>query len=123
MPKTVPPKPAAPGKQPKIKAVAGGPERPAEKPLSVEEREALREMFRNPVFAKAFNNARLAKPTVFAQGLASEHGGKVATIQLARLQGWEMFEAAMFMQTQDRILRQPAPTETFPDAGLPIKPV
>lgn len=117
----VPPKSAPLGKEPKKKrmAAAGGPSKPAEMPLSVEERIELKGIFSNPVFVKAFNNARLCKPPVYVGGLATQFGGQIATIQIARIQGWEAFEAAMFLQTQDK-LPKPAPLEeNFADPQLP----
>ena len=53
----VPPKPAALGKQPRMKKYEG-PQIPVEAPLSLEERTKLKELYENPVFRKAFSNAR-----------------------------------------------------------------
>lgn len=100
-------------------AAAGGPSKLAEMPLSVEERIELKGIFSNPVFIKAFNNAKLFRPPVVVPGLATQFGGQIATIQLARIQGWEMFEAAMFLQTQDKPPKLGPIEENFADPNLP----
>lgn len=116
MPRTVPPKPAAVGKQPRMKKYEG-PQMATEAPLSIEERTKLKEIFESPVFRKAFSNARLRKPTAFPPGISSALGGAVAQVQLSRIQGWELFEAALFLQTQDPKQRPQSVEETFPDSA------
>lgn len=118
MARTVQPKPAAVGKQPRLKKYEG-PKMASEMPLSIEERKKLKEIFEMPVFRKAFSNARLAKPTAFPPGLGTALGPQIALVQLCRIQGWELFEAATFLQTQDPKARPAKVEETYPDSGKP----
>jgi len=104
------------GKQPRMKKYEG-PKMATEVPLSVEERAKLKEIFETPVFRKAFSNARLSKPTAFPPGLSTVLGPQIALVQLCRIQGWELFEAATFLQTQDPKLKKQPIEETFPDSA------
>lgn len=91
---------------------------PMEFILSLEERTELKGIFANPVFTKAFSNAKLRKPAAFVGGIATTQGAQIALIQLSRIQGWEMFEAAMFMQTQDKLPPKAALEENYDDPDL-----
>ena len=113
---TVSPKPAAMGKQPRMKKY-DGPKMAVEAPLSVEERTELKKIFDAPLFRKAFSNARLRKPTAFITGLFTAQAGQIASVQISRIQGWEMFEAALFLQTQDPKQKREPIEETFPDSA------
>jgi len=112
----VQPKPAAMGKQPRMKKFEG-PKMAVEVPLTIEERTELKEIFEKPVFRKAFSNARMRKPNAFPPGLSTALGDKIAAVQLCRIQGWELFEAALFLQTQDPKQRPIQAEETFPDSA------
>ncbi len=122
MPK-VPPKPAALGKQTKKKRIAPeGLREPTENPMSVEERTELKQIFRNPVFIKAFENAKLCKPTSFVGGLRTALGPQVALHALAQIQGWELFGAALLMQTRDKVIKPDQLEENYADPLFaPIK--
>lgn len=86
--------------------------------LSLEERSALRVIFKTPAFVKAWNNAKLAKPGVFIGGLNEKRGKKIANNRLHEIRGWEMFEAALQRQILDPVLKKPAAPDDYPDAGL-----
>lgn len=116
----VPPKPAALGKQPKKKRLPPeGLREPTENPLSIEERTELREIFRNPIFIKAFENAKLCRPPSFVAGMQSALAPQLALVALARIQGWEMFSTALLMQTRDKIPKPEQLTENYADPLLP----
>lgn len=125
-----PPKPAALGKQPKKKIVAGaakpsahaGPTLPAAIALSLEERTELKQLFASEVFRKAFHNARLMKPSVTPPGLSTALGGQIALVQLCRIQGWKMFEAALAVQVTDKLPKPEPLQETYADPDFaPLK--
>lgn len=84
-------------------------------PLSVEERNELRGIFNNPVYKKAFTNARLRKPSAFGGETDGALGGAVSAKKLHLIQGWELFEAALFIQTLDPKPPRQVIEETFPD--------
>lgn len=122
MPK-VPPKTAPLGKEPKKnrRVATKGFEEPLENPLSIEERMELREIYRNPVFVKALNNASLCKPPSVVGGLSSALGGQISLIALSRIQGWELFSAALLMQVKDKLPKRVPLEENYNDPQL--KPV
>lgn len=93
-----------------------GPTIPAPVPLSHEERVKLRELFADPVYRKAFSNARLMRPSAFAhsEGLNGALGGQIANNRLHQIQGWEMFEAALAKQALDPLPPKKLLEETFP---------
>ncbi len=120
MPKKVTPKPAVMGKQPKKKTSRhAGPALPTENPLSLDERTELKNIYGNEVFRKGFSNARLMRPTLFPPGLSTPLGPQIALLQLARLQGWEMFEAALAVQVKDKLPPKEPLTETYNDPDMP----
>ncbi len=108
-PKTAKSTPVALGnEEPEIRTVV---------PLTWEERTRLRELFADPVFRKAWNNAQAAKPSVLAAGLEGPTGLQIGNNRLHQLQGWEMFRAALL---REQLERKPAParaSDSFPDAG------
>lgn len=118
MPKKVPPKPASLGKKQKKETGDVGPSIPVPVALSLEERTKLKAIFDDPIFKKGFHNARLMKPSITPPGLATQLGGQIALIQLSRIQGWEMFEAALAMQVMDKIPKPAALTENYNDPDL-----
>lgn len=116
----VTPKPAALGKQTKKKRIAPeGLREPVENPLSIQERNELKEIFRNPAFVKAFENAKLCRPPCFVAGMSTQLGAQISMVALARIQGWEMFSAALLMQTRDKIQKPEQLMENYADPELP----
>jgi hypothetical protein len=120
MAKKVTPEPAALGKQPKVKAPGKytGPTKPAAIPLTLEERTELKSLLGSAVYRKAFTNARLFRPSVFIDGLNTALGPQIALGRLRQLQGWEMFEAALVLQTQDPKQKAEPIMETWPDQPM-----
>lgn len=89
-------------------------------PLDMEERDKLSSFLADPVFIKAWNNAKLAKPSVFPsmnEHFEGQHGDNRAAKQLARIQGWELFGAALINQTKEPVRKAKAPSPEFPEAG------
>lgn len=74
-------------------------------PFTLEERQELRSLFSQPVFAKAWHNAKLAKPSAFVAGnpspLNTALGAMVGNNRLHEIRGWELFEAAILRQVND----------------------
>jgi len=81
------------------------------KPLELAERERLRQIFSDPVFRKALQNAHAQKPKTNPGGTGvlgiTEFSEKIAANRLHQLQGWEMFEAALFAQAEERVIHKP----------------
>ncbi len=79
-------------------------------PLNLEERKALRSILLSDVFKKALQNAFAKKPSVHVQGTGvfklDPNSSVLANNRLHQIQGWEMFEAALFMQAEEMIPRQ-----------------
>jgi hypothetical protein len=79
-------------------------------PLSLDERKALRAILASDVFKKALQNAHAKKPGVHVEGTGvfkvTELSPMLANNRLHQLQGWEMFEAALFMQAEETMPRQ-----------------
>jgi hypothetical protein len=123
MPK-VPPKPVALGKQPpkKPRIPPEGLREPTENPLSIEERTELKEIFRNPVFVKAFENAKLCKPPSFVAGMGTALAPQISMVALSRIQGCDMFSDALLVQTKDKIPKREALVENYADPLLPPIP-
>lgn len=93
-----------------------GPVRPAYAPLSLPERDELKAIFTQPVFRKAWSNAKLARPpALISSNLTNTEGGdRISAHQLMRQQGWEMFAAALFRQTDDPKPPRAPLEESFP---------
>jgi hypothetical protein len=83
-------------------------------PLNLEERQELRGIFNNSTYKKAFTNARMRKPSAFGGATDGEFGGAIAAKKLHLIQGWELFEAALFLQTLDPKPRAEPLEESFP---------
>jgi hypothetical protein len=78
-------------------------------PLTLEERSELRKIIISPLFQKVIANAHTRKPSVVPKGtgtLGSEYCEQIATNRLHQLQGWEMFEAALFSQAETSVPAQ-----------------
>lgn len=90
-------------------------------PLSHDERVELRGIFNNPVYRKAFSNARLMKPSAFAgsESLNGALGGQIANNRLHQIQGWEAFEAALYLQTLDPKPKPEPLKENYADPDFP----
>ena len=84
-------------------------------PLALPQRTELLGMFNSPVFQIAWNNASLAKPSVFPSGLNTPLGGVIAVNRLHELRGWELFAVALLTQTNDPKSPRKMLQETFPD--------
>lgn len=87
-------------------------------PLDLKEREQLRKIISDPVFQKVIRNAHAKKPDVNPPNsgtYASEFSLQIANNRLHQLQGWEMFEAALFRQAEEAVPRTFVPLkETYP---------
>lgn len=77
-------------------------------PFTLEEREQLKIIFSNPLFVRAWNNARWSKPSAFPHGsqavpmpLASPLGLQIGNNLLHEIRGWELFEAALLSSIKD----------------------
>lgn len=80
----------------------------------------------DPVFKRVIDNAYTKKPTT----AISDNSGMLGVTQikpehalnrLHQLQGWEMLEAAIFIQAEEPIKKQRKQVEeTYPDAGTTI---
>lgn len=94
--------------------------RPRKKPfanprtLEQEERKELRAILENDSFKRAMERVVQMKPSAFTAGPTPQ----AANDRLYQIQGWELFENALYLQAEDpkpKLVRQP---ETFPDEGL-----
>lgn len=85
--------------------------------LSLEDRTALRAIFANPSYVKAWNNAQHAKPSVFTGELNSALGSVIANNRLHEIRGWEMFAAALHREIVDPVLKKPTAPDNYPDEG------
>jgi hypothetical protein len=86
--------------------------------LTLEERQKLRQIIVDPVFTKALRNAHAKKPSTGPSGTGvsgtTEHSMLIANNRLHQLQGWEMFEAALFAQAEEGFARTSTqPKETY----------
>lgn len=85
--------------------------------LSLEERGALRVIFKHPAYLKAWKNAQHSKPGVFTADLNTPLGSIIANNRLHEIRGWELLEAALQRQIVDPVLKKPTAPDNFPDAG------
>jgi len=90
----------------------------AEEPLTEVERQRFRQMIADPVFQKVIRNAwRYRPPTTplgTGESVRDQNALLIANNRLHQLQGWEMFEAAVFSQTEVKIkLNKKTPEETY----------
>lgn len=90
-------------------------------PLSHDERNWLVGMFNDPTFKKAWNNASLAKPSLFRadKQLEGVNGLQLASNRLHQLQGWEMFSVALLSQVNDPKPARAIIRDNYPDSALP----
>ena len=99
-------------------------ERPAAFPvyayteLTEAERQWFRKTYAEPTFQKILRNAWARKPNTHPIGtgvhLTDHNAQMVANNRLHQLQGWEMFEGALFSQLELRLIQRPAPIkETY----------
>lgn len=88
--------------------------------LVMEERNRLKEIFKDPAFVKAWRNLRAVKPGVFmanATTLAGPTGAQLANNRLHEIRGWEMFSAALINQCKEPVVKRKPVTEDYPDEG------
>lgn len=78
--------------------------------LTDPQRQELRAIFQNPVFKLALQNAHLKKPSC-ALPESIHVLPQVSNNRIHQIQGWEMFEAALFMQTEVIVRRTPPKLE------------
>lgn len=87
-------------------------------PIVMEERNELAAMFANPVFVKAFRNAKSLRPSLWHGQFGGQFGQQGANNRLHELRGWEAFEIALLAQAQEpRVKPKGSPQENFPDSG------
>lgn len=89
-------------------------------PLVMAERDRLNEIFRDPVFLKAWRNLRAYKPGVFMTNptvLAGPTGAQMANNRFHEIRGWEMFVAALLNQGKEPTVKRKTALEEYPDAG------
>lgn len=117
-------------KDTKPKVAAKRPKKPnAAHVLELKDRARLIALLNDEVMQKALANVARLKPGVFFGGSGVEaHAAKdpamatlIASNRLHQIQGWELFEAALFAQADDPKPAREKPTETFPDE-TPDKP-
>lgn len=87
------------------------------RPLVLDERTRLQQIFDDKVFRQAWANAHAVRPSVIPMGLDSALGLQIGNNRLHQLQGWEMFKVALLRQTQEPRLPVPKITDTYPDSG------
>lgn len=78
-------------------------------------------MIEHPTFKQIVNNVYCRKPTTAPKGtgvFATDN--IVASNRLHQLQGWEMYEGALFMQAEVPIKPKQQIEENYPDAGTRI---
>lgn len=89
-------------------------------PLDMEERDRLSAILSDPVFVKAWNNARSMKPSAFPsdnEKYEGQWGDNRAAKQLARIQGWELHEAALIKQTREPASKPRSAPAEYPPSG------
>lgn len=94
---------------------------PIKQPLDLKERTRLIDLLNDPVMQKALGNVARHKPGVFFVGSGLEANATkdtamatlMANNRLHQIQGWELFEAALFAQADDPKPAREKPTETF----------
>lgn len=96
------------------------PAEPVVIPLLMEERDKLKEIFKDPAFVKAWRNLRVLKPSVFIatpSALAGPSGAQMANNRLHEIRGWEMFSAALLNQAKEPVIKTKVNLDEYPDAG------
>lgn len=108
------------GRKKAIKITEESPAVPTYSRLVMEERDRLTAILNDPVFIKAWKNARLSKPSAFAampDHFEGQFGDNRAAHRLAQIQGWEMHEAALIRQTIEIVPKPKANPEEYPDTA------
>lgn len=90
--------------------------------LDLKDRTRLASLLNDEVMQKALANAAALKPGVFFVGSGLDANATkdtamatlMANNRLHQIQGWEMFEAALFRQIEDPKLPREKASETFP---------
>ncbi len=96
---------------------AAKPDKPSVVRFTPQQRAELYRIFHLPLFMLAWQNAEMARPSLFPRGLNDNNGEKLGNNTLHTLQGWEMHKIALMHQ-----LDEPRPPvarleESYPDAG------
>lgn len=89
------------------------------KPLDDAEREWLKSTIQHPIFQRVLDNVYAKKPPTNAPKTGCFQPDQLsANNRLHQIQGWEMYEAALFSQAEpiNQVKQQHIP-ETYPDAG------
>lgn len=87
------------------------------RPLSYEQRVHLSQIFADPVFKQAWQNAQAAKPNHFPLGLETALGAQIGNNRLHQQQGWELFRVALLRQVMDPPAAKPKVQDNYPDSG------
>lgn len=93
--------------------------------LDLKERTKLAALLEDPVMQKALGNISVLKPGAFfvgsGVGVNASKDAAMATLmasnRLHQIQGWEMFEAALFSQADDPKAAKEKLTETYPEGA------
>lgn len=85
--------------------------------LSFEQRVRLRQIFEDPVFVQAWQNAQACRPSVIPQGLDTALGLQIGNNRLHQIQGWELFRTALIRESMDPLPTPPRARDDFPDSG------
>lgn len=89
--------------------------------LNLDERIALRKIFLDPVFRKAWTNIKALSPGVFPnQDLSAPNGAIITNNRFHEMRGWEMFRVALITQSMEPEIRRPKAAENYPDSGMGI---
>lgn len=92
------------------------------KHLDSKQREWLKNVIEHPTFRRVIDNVYARKPSLDAPNTGCTRPDALsANNRLHQLQGWEMYEAALFVQAEpiNNVKQQHIP-ETYPDAGTRI---
>ena len=106
-------------KSPKVAVTlhAAKPEKPSLHRFTPEQRSELSRLLNHPLFVIAWQNAEMARPSLFPRGLNDANGERLGNNTLHTLQGWEMHKIALLHQTDEPRPAMERAQETFPDAG------
>ena len=106
-------------KSPKVAVTlhAAKPEKPSLHRFTPEQRAELSRLFNHPLFQVAWNNAEMARPSLFPRGLNDQNGERLGNNTLHTLQGWEMHKIALLHQLDEPRPPTQRHEETFPEGG------
>src|SRR5882757_3398023 len=82
-----------------------------------QERGELRAFFEGDLWKKTLANMRMMRPPIFVLGLDGPLGNQIASNQLHRRQGWDLFEIALAKTILPGAPKKKALNETYPDEG------